>query len=267
MLVGLRSRRHIAPFTLHRPATVAEAMSLRAGPGRRAYLAGGTDLIDWLKQGHGLDHVIRLDGVAGLAGISGGDTVRIGAGATHAALIASAAIPDLCALWQGVANPRVRFAGTIGGNVMARKGEYDGLPALMALGAMADVAEAGLIALDRLWAEPGLLTGFVIAEPRALRLFADRTLRPALAVWLGLTVQDGLVRELRCAVAMAHPQPVCAAIPLELPLAELGLHAAEIAATVGSLLPAPATDGRASAGYRARMVGVLTRRILIGAAA
>ncbi len=252
---------------MHRPTTVAEAVALREGPGRSAYLAGGSDLIDWLKQGNALDHVVRLDGVSALAEITGGETVRIGAGVTHSALIASNAIPDLCALWQGVANPRVRFAATIGGNVMARKGEYDGLPALLALGAEAELVGGRSMALDRLWDTEGLLTAFTIAQPHTRRLFADRSLRPAITIWLGLTVRGGQVGELRCAVGMAHPRPVCVALPLGLPLAELGRHAADIAAELGRQLPPPASDGRASAGYRARMAAVLTRRILVRAAA
>jgi carbon-monoxide dehydrogenase medium subunit len=274
MLVALRSRRQIAPFDLHQPVTLAEALALREAPGTSAFLAGGIDLIDWLKHGHAIDRVIRLDGVPGLAEIAGGaDLLRIGALATHAAITGSTLVagtlPELAALWHGVANPRVRFAGTIGGNVMAGNPDYDGLPALLALGAEAEVAsEAGIehIAPDRLAANGRrLVTGFVIPAPTTLRLFADRSLRPALIVWLGLTVIAGRVTALRLAVGMAHPVPVCVTHPLDLKLADLGGMAADIAAEVTHLLPDPATDGRASAAYRRRMVGVLTRRILIRA--
>jgi aerobic carbon-monoxide dehydrogenase medium subunit len=274
MLVALRSRRQIAPFTLHRPTTLAEAIALRQPPGSSAFLAGGIDLIDWLKHGNPVDRVIRLDGVPGLAEIAGGpDLLRIGALATHAAIADNALVrgtlPDLAAHWHGVANPRVRFAGTIGGNVMAGNSDYDGLPALLALGADAEVAtDTGIerIVPDQL-ATPGqkLVTGFAIPDPATRRLFADRTLRPALVVWLGLTVVAGRVTTLRLAVGMAHPAPVCIARVLDMPLAELGREAADIAAALTHQLPEPASDGRASAAYRRRMVGVLTRRILIRA--
>ena len=69
MLVGLRSRRHIAPFSLHRPETWDEAVALRRQPGSSAFLAGGIDLIDRLKHGHVIDRLIRLDGIPGLAEI------------------------------------------------------------------------------------------------------------------------------------------------------------------------------------------------------
>jgi carbon-monoxide dehydrogenase medium subunit len=273
MLVALRSRRQIAPFALHRPATAAEALALRQEPGTSAWLAGGMDLIDWLKHGHPIERVIRLDCIPGLAAIDGdADELCIGAMATHAALAASPCLtrllPDLPWLWQAVANPRVREAGTLGGNVMAQRADYDGLPALRALDAEAEITTAKgseRVTLDQL-ASPGVLvTGFVIPRPGTLRLFADRSLRPALSLWLGLSMTEERVTALRIAVGMAHPTPVCVTRPLDLPLVELGRHAGALAATVTAELPQPTADGRASAAYRRRMVEVLTRRILIRA--
>jgi carbon-monoxide dehydrogenase medium subunit len=295
MLVALRSRRQIAPFTLYRPATLAEAMTARQAPGTSAFLAGGLDLIDWLKFGNPIDRLIRLDGVPGLSTITGGPALlRIGAMATHAAIAESpliqAVLPDLSRLWHGVANPRVRFAGTIGGNVMAGRAEYDAVPALLALGAEAEIAiaedagkigaasvgaakaelaasaEVERIPLDRLGTfERPLLVSFVIPGPTALRLFTDRSLRPAVSVWLGLTVEAGRVRAVRVAAGLAHPRPICVTLPLDVPLTRLGGQAASIAAEVTGLMPPPLSDGRGSAGYRRRMIGVLTERTLVRA--
>jgi aerobic carbon-monoxide dehydrogenase medium subunit len=263
MLVGLRSRRHIAPFSLHRPETWDEAVALRRQPGSSAFLAGGIDLIDRLKHGHVIDRLIRLDGIPGLAEIRAtADSLRIGALATHAAVADSTAIrgvlPDLAVLWQHVANPRVRFAGTIGGNVMARRPDYDGLPALLAAGAEAEIA-ADRIALS---AVDDLVTGFVIARPKRLRLFADRSLRPAISIWLGVTVTDGQVGGIRAAIGMAHPSPVCVSLDLNMSLASLTRHAASIADTVAGTMPDPMTDPVATASYRRRMARVLTTRLL-----
>jgi carbon-monoxide dehydrogenase medium subunit len=269
MLVGLRSRRQIAPFTLQRPMSVADALALRAEPGRTAFLAGGIDLIDWLKYGHQVDRVIRLDGIAGLSAITGdAGALRIGAMATHAAIASSALIrdvlPDLAALWPAVANPRVRFTGTLGGNVMVGNPDYDGRPALMALGADAEVDAGARVGLDAIGAG-SLVTAFVVPEPTGLRLFADRSLRPALTLWVGFSEVGGRVRLLRVAVGMAHPKPVCIALPIDLPRASLGQAAAGIADDITRLLPEPRSDGRATGAYRRRMVAVLTRRILIQA--
>ena len=216
MLVALRSRRQIAPFALHRPATLADAMALRSAPGSSAFLAGGIDLIDGLKLGHPIQRLIRLDAVPGLRDITGGpDLLRIGAMATHAAIadnpVINDLLPDLAALWHGVANPRVRFTGTIGGNVMAGRGDYDALPAMLALGATAEIATGSgveRIPPDQLLArQQPLLTGFVIAEPGTLRLFADRSLRPAVSLWLGLTEQAGRVRAMRVACRHGASRP------------------------------------------------------------
>ncbi len=269
MLVALRSRRQIAPFTLYRPTFLTEALALRAEPGRGVFLAGGIELIDWLKHGHAVDRVIRLDGIPGMADIAGDHrALRIGAMATHAAIAGSGVIqdllPDLAASWPVVANPRVRFTGTIGGNVMARRPDYDGAPALMALGAEAEIASGARVPLHALGTD-ALVTGFVIPQPRTLRLFTDRSLRQTVTIWLCLSVAEGRVTALRAGIGVAHPRPVCVTLPLDVPLPALGQRAAAIADDVVHLLPEPATDGRASAAYRRRMVGVLTRRLLIRA--
>jgi CO/xanthine dehydrogenase FAD-binding subunit len=274
MLVALRSRRQIAPFSLHRPETAAEAVALRQAPGASAFLGGGTDLIDWLKYGHAIDRLIRLDGIPGLAEIAGdAAALRIGAMATHDAIaespVLAALLPDLPQLWRSVANPRVRFAGTLGGNVMAGNADYDGLPALLAVGAQAELASADGSACVPLADLPydgaALLTGFVIPAPGTLLLFADRSLRPALSVWLGLTVEADRVKAVRVAVGMSHPIPPCVTLATDLRLAELGAASADLAAAVLDALPPPRTDGRAGAAYRCRMAGVLARRILVRA--
>jgi carbon-monoxide dehydrogenase medium subunit len=118
------------------------------------------------------------------------------------------------------------------------------------------------VTLDRL---SGLVTGFLIPDPATCRLYTDRSLRPALTVWLGLTVTDSRVSALRLAVGIAHPQPVCVTVPLDLPVAALGAEAARIAGAALDRLPEPVSDGHASAAYRRRMVGVLARRILVRA--
>jgi carbon-monoxide dehydrogenase medium subunit len=275
VLVALRSRRQIAPFALHHPATLTEALAARSEPGSSAFLAGGIDLMDWLKHGHTVDRLIRLDGVAGLADITGGPgLLRIGAMATHDAIARSALVrdvlPDLATQWDRVANPRIRFIGTIGGNVMAARPDYDAMPALLALDAKAEIAAgAGVesVSLDKLPAlHHPLLASFRVDSPTLKRLLSDRSLRPAVTLWFGMTVQAGHISAIRVAVGMAHPSPVCITLPTDLPLSGLGPDADRIAADVDQRLPPPMTDGHASATYRRRMITVLLRRLLIRAA-
>ena len=253
---------------------MAEAFTLRDAPGSSMFMAGGLDLIDWLKFGNAIDRLIRLDRIPGLSAIiARPDQLRIGAMATHAAITDNTLVrdllPDLATIWSGVANPRVRFVGTIGGNVMARHAEYDALPALLALGAEAEfVNPAGLerVALHQLpLHHHPLLDGFVISKPRTLRLFADRSLRPAVTVWLGLTLANEQVLALRVAVGMAHPSPVCITLPLDVTQGDLKREAPSIVTDAMSQMPPTISDGRASAAYRQRMIGVLTKRLLIRA--
>src|SRR5438132_1424063 len=134
MLVGLRSRKHIPSFDLVRPASVEDACRALAAPGRGVVMAGGLDLIDRLKGGESVDRIVHLAGVREFSGIRrDGDAILIGALTTHAQLAHSAMLadllPDLPAIWRSIANPRVRFAGTLGGNLMAAMPHYDAGPA------------------------------------------------------------------------------------------------------------------------------------------
>src|SRR5690349_23959162 len=135
----------IAPFRLFRPARIAEAAAALADGA--VCLAGGVDLVPALRAGRRAERIVSLGGIGDLKTVGrSGDALRIGAGVTYARLAAepaiAAALPDLAAIWRGVANVRVRHAATIGGNVMARNPQYDMLPALMALGATLAFADA-----------------------------------------------------------------------------------------------------------------------------
>jgi carbon-monoxide dehydrogenase medium subunit len=187
-LVGLRSRKHIHPFDLVRAATPGEAIGMALPDARSAFMAGGLDLIDQMKSGKTFERVILLDGIDAMKAIRRvGDRIVIGALATHAEIAQSdplaEAVPDLVALWRTVANPRVRYAGTIGGNLMSGQPQYDAAPALLALGADAVLHTAvgvRTIGIDRVTDHPGaLLDSISIAPP--LRLLADRSLHPALS--------------------------------------------------------------------------------------
>src|SRR5262249_28430705 len=139
---GLRSRKHIPPFELVRPASLDAVCRALSAPGCNALMAGGIDLIDRLKLGEPVDRVIHLAGVRELSGIRrDGDAISVGALTTHADIINDATLmevlPDWPAIWRGVANPRVRHAGTVGGNLMSAMPHYDAGPALLALAASA----------------------------------------------------------------------------------------------------------------------------------
>src|ERR1700716_4718585 len=112
------------PFSYHRPATVAEAVNLLSTLGDEARpLAGGHSLIPMMKLRLASPaHLVDLAGVADLKGIrsDGGDIV-IGAMTTQHELVGSgllgAKLPILRETALVIADPQVRYVGTLGGNV------------------------------------------------------------------------------------------------------------------------------------------------------
>ena len=272
MLIGLRSRKHIAPFDLVRPDSIAACLSSLAEGKRSVLMAGGLDLIDRMKSGEAFDTVVSLSGIADLKGIhADGDTISVGALTTHAALsrdpIIADRLPDLARLWREIANPRVRHTGTVGGNLMSGLPHYDAMPALLALGAKATIASPAngtrQIALDEVPGDRALLVNIVIPTSGA-RLVSDRSLHPSVAVYAGATIASGKVATLRVAIGGAFARAQVVTLPAQnMPQASLGTQAAAFARTVADALPEPLTDGFASAGYRRRMIDVLTRRSLV----
>ena len=272
MLVGLRSRKHIAPFELVRPKSLDALCRAYAEPGRSAVMAGGLDLIDRMKSGEAFERIIHLAGVRELAGIRReGEAISIGALATHAELagdaLLSEAVPDLPALWRTIANPRVRYAGTIGGNLMSAMPHYDAMPALLALGAEAVVVDhagaSSRVELSALRDRGDILARIVIRGDRRV-LLADRSLHPIVSVYLGVEIEAGRISSARLAIGCAYAQASFVTLPLGgIAVAAAGADAAALARTAAASLPEPTGDGLASTSYRRRMIEVLARRLLI----
>ena len=124
-------------FAYHRPASVSEATALLADLGEDARpLAGGHSLIPMMKlRLASPEHLVDLAGIATLKGISpDGSDIVIGAMTTQHELIASdllaAKIPILRETALLIADPQVRYMGTVGGNV-ANGDPGNDLPAVM----------------------------------------------------------------------------------------------------------------------------------------
>ena len=270
---GMRSRKHIAPFALARPRSISEACAEMAASPHARFMAGGLDLIDAMKSGTHYEKIIALDGVTDLRAIRReGASVFIGALATHADTASSevlaAALPDLQRIWRGLANPRIRHVGTIGGNIMAGAAHYDAAPDCLALGASARLMDAEgrqhVVEIGDVSAWPGaLLEGVTIPVTPGLRLLGERSLHPMLTVYLGGAQEGESWSGLRLAIGCAFARP----LRIDLPLAgmdgrQLRSAAADIAQEVAATVPEPVGDTLASSAYRRRMIGVLTRRLL-----
>jgi carbon-monoxide dehydrogenase medium subunit len=234
-----RSHRAIAPFALHRPTSIAQAVDVLAS-GAIPH-AGGIDLVERMQQGERIAEVADLAAIDALRIIDVADGVLcIGAGVTHARIesdpVIARARPDLAAAWRTVGNVRIRRTGTVGGNLMAFDPNYDAAPILAAAGAtlvfQSTEGEVRSGVVDR---PPSLLLTRIEVPIEGRPLRFDRSLKPVVSVAVGDHV----------AIGCAYP-----AVRLVDDVSEL---------------PPPIDDAEASADYRRRMIGVLVERLSEGA--
>jgi len=176
-------------------------------------------------------------------------------------------LPDFPTLWRTIGNPRVRYAGTVGGNLMSAMPHYDALPALLALGAEAMVTDrSGRISpieLPALRNHGGVLVRIRVRTARR-RLLADRSLHPIVSVYLSAGIEAGCFTSARLAIGCAYTQAAAIELPLVgIPVTAVGSDADTLARAAMASLPEPTDDGLASGSYRRRMIEVLARRLLI----
>lgn len=126
-----------AGFDYHRPADVSSAIGLLQTHGDEArVIAGGHSLIPMMKlRMADLSHLIDLQDIEELKGIEVADTsVTIGAMTTQDELISNEALakafPILREAALQIADPQVRYVGTVGGNV-ANGDPGNDMPGLM----------------------------------------------------------------------------------------------------------------------------------------
>jgi len=124
-------------FEYHRPGSVDEVVTLLTKHGDEGrVVAGGHSLIPMMKLRLAVPtHLIDLGSVADLKDIkAAGPTVEIGAMTTQHDLIASDLLAEACPILREVAltiaDPQVRYCGTVGGNV-ANGDPGNDMPAVM----------------------------------------------------------------------------------------------------------------------------------------
>ncbi|MEJ2381164.1 MAG: xanthine dehydrogenase family protein subunit M [Gammaproteobacteria bacterium] len=129
-------------FDYHSPSSLEEAVRLLGQYGDEAkVLAGGHSLLPMMKLRFAEPgHLIDLNQVAELRGVrEEGGTIRIGAMTTEHELIASDLLREKCPLvveaaaW--IADPQVRYCGTIGGDIAHGDPGNDHPAVMLALGA------------------------------------------------------------------------------------------------------------------------------------
>jgi carbon-monoxide dehydrogenase medium subunit len=131
-----------ATFDYHSPSSLEEALRLLGQYGEEAkILAGGHSLLPMMKLRFAEpEHLIDLNQVAELRGVrEQSGTIHIGAMTTEHDLIASDLLRDKCPLlveaatW--IADPQVRYCGTIGGDIAHGDPGNDHPAVMLALGA------------------------------------------------------------------------------------------------------------------------------------
>ena len=279
------------PFSYHRPATVADAVKLLSTLGDDARpLAGGHSLVPMMKLRLATpEHLVDLHGIDGLKGVRReGDKVVIGAMTTQHELLASGeiakSIPILHETALLIADPQVRYRGTVGGNV-ANGDPGNDMPALMmTLGASyrlegpdgsREVAAADYYQGAYFTAiEPGeLLTAVSVPVPPAGHGYAYEKLKRKVgdyataAAAVVLTMASGKVASCAIGLTNLHETPLLATDAAKMVIGT-SLDAATLkrAAAAAEAIMSPAADARGPVEYRKHVGGVMVTRALQRAA-
>jgi carbon-monoxide dehydrogenase medium subunit len=274
-------------FSYHRPATVADAVKLLADLGDDARpLAGGHSLVPMMKLRLATPaHLVDLHAVAGLKGIRrDGDKVVIGAMTTQHELLASEEIarslPILHEAALLIADPQVRYRGTIGGNV-ANGDPGNDLPALMmTLGATYQLQgpnSAREVAAREFYQgayftalEPGeILTSVSMPVPATGHGYAYEKLKRKVgdyataAAAVVLTMAGGKVASCAIGLTNLHETPLLAAEAAKAVIGtSLDAAALKAAAAAAEAIMSPAADARGPVEYRKHVGGIMVTRAL-----
>ena len=274
-------------FSYHRPASVSDAVKLLASLGEDARpLAGGHSLVPMMKLRLAAPtHLVDLHGIAGLRGVRrDGNAIVIGAMTTQHELLASdeiaKALPILHETALLIADPQVRYRGTIGGNV-ANGDPGNDMPALMmVLGATyrlegpsgaRDVAAAEFYQGAYFTAlEPGeILTSVTIPVPPSGHGYAYEKLKRKVgdyataAAAVVLTMAGGKVASCTIGLTNLHETPLLAAEASQVVIGTaLDAAALKQAAAAAQAIMAPAADARGPVEYRKHVGGIMVMRAL-----
>jgi carbon-monoxide dehydrogenase medium subunit len=276
-----------AAFSYHRPKSVQEAIALLAelGENGRA-LAGGHSLIPMMKlRLASPGNLVDLAGIDELKGVRvDGNDIVIGAMTTQHELIASNLLADKIPLIREaslqIADPQVRYLGTLGGNV-ANGDPGNDMPAVMiCLSASYNVTgKSGERRIDAREFYQGayltaletgeVLTAVSIPAPATGHGWAYEKLKRKVgdyataAAAVMLTMKGGKVESCSIGLTNVADTPLWAQEAAKL-LTGSALDPATIkkAVAAAEAITSPASDARGPAQYRTKMAGVMLARAL-----
>jgi CO/xanthine dehydrogenase FAD-binding subunit len=275
---------------VHLPVTVDDAVEQLAADPAATVLAGGTDLMVEVNDGHRRPggSVVVVNRIAELRSWRHDpvrSTVTIGAAVRYLEMLdgpLADMVPALAEAARTVGSPQIRNAGTLGGNLGTCSPAGDGLPVLSALDAVVELASVSgrrtlpvgefMLGVKRTALAPGeMIVAVTLPVVDGWQGYAKVGVRNAMviAVASACVVLDRARRSvsvslgsvgptvLRCPDAEAH-------LVAGLDWTTLTAEPAVLArfADLVSAASRPITDHRSSADYRRHAVGVLARRLV-----
>jgi carbon-monoxide dehydrogenase medium subunit len=284
------------PLEMYQPMTLEEASRLlkENGAGGR-FLAGGTDLVIAMKE-KGLvpKYIVDLKRVPGLTGIreNADGSITVGALTTMREIETSPLIlkkyPFLAQSAAEVGSIQIRNRATVGGNMANATPSADVAPSLIALNAAAKIV--GLegektVPLEEFFRGPGstimstdeILTEITIPKTAPELVgeyikFSPREMMDLAYVGVAVTFNyDGKTKrasQVRVVLGAVAPTPIRArATEAMLEGKALTEELAQSAGDQAATESKPISDVRSSADYRRAMVGAMTKRAILNAAA
>ena len=271
------------------PDTVDEAVEQLAAAPSSTVLAGGTDLMVEVNDGHrrpsGAVVVNRITELRSWRHDPRAATVTIGAAVTYSEMLVgplAEMVPALAQAARTVGSPQIRNAGTLGGNLGTCSPAGDALPVLSALDAEVELASAAgrrrmpvaefMVGVKRTALAPGeLIVSVTLPVVDGWQGYAKVGVRNAMVIAVAsvcvvldrsqhtVAVALGSVGPtiLRCPDAEAHLAASLDWSTLSAPSVELDRFAELV-----SQASRPITDHRSTAEYRRHAVGVLARRLV-----
>ncbi len=274
-------------FDYHRPQTIAEAASMLSSIGSEALIvAGGHSLIPMMKLRMAApESLIDLQDIKEIQSINiSGQNVSIGAMVTQAELIASDELANICPILREtslqIADPQIRYVGTVGGNV-ANGDPGNDLPAIMLLldATFILTSESGQREVQaREFYEAAFFTGReeheILTEIRFTAPDADHGHSymkqkrkigdyATAAAGVTLSISGGLVTKAEIALTNLADTPLLAEAAGQALIGQ-ALSDASIKAAVNAAkaITDPAEDGRGPVEFRTHIAGVMVERAI-----
>jgi CO/xanthine dehydrogenase FAD-binding subunit len=288
----------VLAMTVLVPTTLDEALAGIAANAGATLLAGGTDVMVEVNEGHrrfpwpddGVT-VIAINRIPELASWTydpEANTLTLGAGVTWSEIEDDPLrqlVPALAEAARTVGSPQIRHAGTVGGNLATCSPAGDGLPVLAALDAVIGLVSTGgrrslpvaefMVGVKRTALRPGeLIETITVPLLDGWQGYSKVGVRNAMVIATASTcvATDRTTRSVRIALGSVGPTIIRCADAEAFAETAVDWEAQTVTAgearQFGALAAAasrPIDDHRSTAAYRRHAVGVMAERLLLRA--